>query len=188
MKTTDTFRVIRVTSDCSCMVVASPEHTTLSSKNGNFYLHNLYIQERGGAFFITTARTGALAYFSGIADGMGWTVPPDRVFTSLAAIEKWAARTARASKRKTEIETWAGCFALVDAKGTTATRRHSNAFLKSVQGLATGRLVFKQILVSTAGSNFHAVRALKLLAKSSSAQHPDLKNQISRKIAQLKKR
>lgn len=81
------YKMIRCGADFCLVIVVTPYDTTPQTADARFYRYADWIIETGkegerGQFIEVDQRT-ALGYFGGIADGIGFEVPPDTDFPDL---------------------------------------------------------------------------------------------------------
>ena len=97
-----TFRIIRLAEDYGVAVVVTPAETDPKNQadlaSAKFYLHNDCIEQK--EFFEEISCSGAISYFGGIADGLGFGEKPDRDFSSLAEAQAWLEQSNEACNRQ----------------------------------------------------------------------------------------
>jgi len=82
------YRIIRLSEDYGMAIIVSPEDAEPWVSGNMYWLLNDNIPECADAFKEVSDRT-ALGYFSGIADGMGFSTIPDIVFEEISDVEMW---------------------------------------------------------------------------------------------------
>ncbi len=95
------YKMIRCGSGSDLVIMVSPADAGMDTHGATFYrCASWRIEQQQVGVFNPISKNLALSYFDGIADGIGFEIPPDEKFPSLEAAQEFVRAARRENNRK----------------------------------------------------------------------------------------